>query len=172
MISFFFEKSFDSILYLQNMKTSTLNDIKKDLEKRDFNELVDCCMKMAKFKKENKELLDFLLFESDDIHGYVNKVKLETENLFAEINMKSIYYIKKSVRRILKNVNKHIRFSMSKQVEIELLIHFCNCIITHSLPLNESVQLNNIYKAQVKKIEEALSSLHPDLQYDFKRNLL
>lgn len=171
MISFFF-KSLDSILYLQNMKTPTLNDIKKDLEKRDFNELVDYCMRIAKFKKENKELLGFLLFESDDIHGYVDNVKLETENLFLEINKKNIYYIKKSVRRILKNVNKHIRFSLSKQVEVELLIHFCNCIIIHSLPLNESVQLNNLFTTQVKKIEEALSSFHPDLQYDFKRKLL
>ena len=154
------------------MKAATLNNIKKDLEKRDVNELVDYCLRMAKFKKENKELLGFLLFESGDINDYVANIKAETEDLFAEINMKSIYYIKKSVRRILRNVNKHIRFSMSKQVEVELLIHFCNCIITHSLPLDESVQLNNIYKAQVKKIEEALSSLHPDLQYDFKRELL
>ena len=154
------------------MKAATLNNIKKDLEKRDVNELVDYCLRMAKFKKENKELLGFLLFESGDINDYVANIKAETEDLFAEINMKSIYYIKKSVRRILRNVNKRIRFSMSKQVEVELLIHFCNCIITHSLPLDESVQLNNIYKAQVKKIEEALSSLHPDLQYDFKRELL
>ena len=154
------------------MKAATLNNIKKDLEKRDVNELVDYCLRMAKFKKENKELLGFLLFESGDINDYVANIKAETEDLFAEINMKSIYYIKKSVRRILRNVNKHIRFSMSKQVEVELLIHFCNCIITHSLPLDESVQLNNIYKAQGKKIEEALSSLHPDLQYDFKRELL
>lgn len=154
------------------MKAPTLNDIKKDLEKRDFNALVDYCLKMAKFKKENKELLGFLLFESDDIHGYVNNVKLETENLFLEINKKNVYFIKKSVRRILKNVNKHIHFSLSKQVEVELLIHFCNCMITHSIPLNESIQLNNLYKTQLKKIEEALSLLHPDLQYDFKRKLL
>ena len=154
------------------MKAATLNNIKKDLEKRDVNELVDYCLRMAKFKKENKELLGFLLFESGDINDYVVNVKAETEDLFAEINKTSIYYVKKSVRRILKIVNKHIRFSMSKQAEIELLIHFCNCMITHSIPINESVQLNNLYKTQLKKIEEALPLLHPDLQYDFKRNLL
>jgi len=154
------------------MKSPTLNDIKKDLEKRDLNELVDYCLRMAKFKKENKELLGFLLFESDDINDYVENVKAETEDLFTGINKTNIYYIKKSIRRILKNVNKHIRFSLSKQAEIELLIHFCNCMITNSIPLNESVQLNNLYKTQLKKIEEALSSLHPDLQYDFKRKLL
>lgn len=154
------------------MKSPTLNDIKKDLEKRNFSELIDYCTRMAKFKKENKELLGFLLFESDDIDGYVDKIKLETENLFLDINKKNIYYIKKSVRRILKNVNKHIRFSLSKKVEAELLIHFCNCIVTHSLPLNESVQLNKIYKTQLEKIEEVLSTFHPDLQYDFKRKLL
>jgi hypothetical protein len=154
------------------MNTHALNEIKKALEKRDFNELLDYCIRLAKFKKENKELLGFLLFESDDLNSYVENVKLETENLFGEINKKSIYFIKKGVRRILKKVHKHIRFSMSKEVEAELLIHFCNCMTNHSIPLAQSVQLNNLYDAQLKKIEEALSSLHPDLQYDIKGKLL
>jgi hypothetical protein len=161
-----------TFLSLQNMNTPDLNEIRKDLEKRDAKELLDYCIRLAKFKKENKELFSFLLFDADDLNNYIEKVKSDTENSFLEINKHSIYYIKKSVRKILKNVNTHIRFSLSKQVEAELLIHFSNCIIIHSIPLKQSVQLRNLYDAQLKKIEKVLSSLHPDLQFDFKRKLL
>jgi hypothetical protein len=30
----------------------------------------------------------------------------------------------------------------------------------------------NLYESQLKKIDAALSALHPDLQYDFKKRLL
>ncbi|HEY5370131.1 MAG TPA: hypothetical protein VIJ75_14205 [Hanamia sp.] len=149
-----------------------LNEIKKDLEKRDVNDLRNYCIRLAKFKKENKELLGFMLFEADNMNIYIENVKLETENSFLKINKHNIYFIKKSIRKILKTVNKHIRFSISKQVEVDLLIHFCNCIISHSIPLDHSIQLKNLYNGQLKKIDQALALLHPDLQYDFKRKLL
>ena len=154
------------------MKASSVSEIKKDLEKRDRQELIAYCLKMAKFKKENKELLDFLLFEADDISNYIEKVKQETDNLFIGMNKTNVYYIKKSVRKILRNVNKYIRFANSKQVESELLIHFCNCMVQYSIPVKKSRQLINLYESQLKKIEDALSQLHPDLQYDLKRQLV
>lgn len=154
------------------MKTASINDIKKDLEKRKSTELIAYCLRLAKYKKENKELLGFLLFENDNITCFTENVKQETNNLFMEINKSNIYYVKKSVRKILKNINKYIRFSCSKQVEAELLIHFCNCIISFSIPLKKSHQLMNLYEAQLKKIENVLSEMHPDLQYDLKKLLL
>jgi len=107
------------------MKPVSISEIKKDLEKRNFNELVDYCLRIARFKKENKELLSFLLFDADDISEYVKNIKHETDQQFEEINKSNIYFIKKSVRKILRSLNKYIRFSLSKQVEAELLIHFC-----------------------------------------------
>jgi hypothetical protein len=153
------------------MKASSLNEIKKDLEKRNSKELLDYCLRLAKFKKENKELLGFLLFEADDISNYIENVKNEVNDLFLEINKSNIYFIKKSIRKILRNVNKHIRFALSKQVEAELLIHFCNCIVQHSIPVKKSKQLTNLYETQLKKIDEAISTLHPDLQYDLKKQM-
>ena len=103
--------------------------------------------------------------------AYIENVKRETEKYFSEINNSNVYYIKKSVRKILRFVNKHIRFATSKQIEAEVLIHFCNSIIDFSIPMHKSNQLRNLYEAQVKKIDEALSSLHPDLQYDLRKQL-
>jgi len=154
------------------MKTVSLNDIKKELSNHDSTDLFEYCLRLAKFKKENKELLQFLLFEAEDISTYIKEVKREIEEQFLQMNKSNVYLIKKSVRKILRNINKQIRFSMSRQVEAELLIEFCNCINKHSVPIKKSRQLYNIYQNQLKKIDKTLCSLHPDLQYDLKRQII
>lgn len=154
------------------MKTVSVNEIKKDLEKRDFKELIEYCLRLAKFKKENKELLAFLLFDSDNISAYIENLKQETNEQFLLINKSNVYFIKKSVRKILRNINKHIRFSLSKSVEAELLIHFCNCLSIYSIPVKKSRLLINLYESQLKKIEKILSELHPDLEYDLRRQVV
>ena len=153
------------------MKAASVNELRKELETRNHIELLSFCLRLAKFKKENKELLTFLLFEAGDIAAYIESVKQETTGLFSEINSSNIYYIKKSVRKILRYVNKHIRFSVSKQAEAEMLIHFCNCIINFSIPLHKSKPLLKIYETQIEKINASLATLHPDLQHDLKKQL-
>lgn len=154
------------------MKPASVSDIKKELSNRDPKEILEYCLRLVKFKKENKEMLSFLLFEEDDIPGFTASVKNDTEEQFLQMNKSNIYFMKKSVRKILRNINKHIRFAASKQVEAELLIHFCNCFVTHSIPIERSRQLLNLYQNQLKKIEKSLASLHPDLQYDMQRQLI
>ena len=154
------------------MKTATIIEIKRQLEKQNYQQLLDYCLRLTKFKKENKELLSFLLFESDDLSDFVENVKKETAQHFMEINKTNIYFIRKSVRKILRNMNKYIRISSSKQVEAELLIYFCNCLFSYSIPIKKSRQLTNLYDSQLKKITAILSSLHPDLQYDLRRQML
>jgi hypothetical protein len=153
------------------MKAASINELKKELEGRSHIELLSSCLRLAKFKKENKELLTFLLFEADDITTYIENVKQEITGFFGEINNSNIYYIKKSVRKILRHVNKHIRFSASKQAEAEILIHFCNSIIDYPIPLHKSRPLLKMYEMQIKKIDESLSTLHSDLQYDLRKQL-
>ncbi len=145
------------------MKPASVNEIKKELEARNHIQLLSVCLRLAKFKKENKELLTFLLFEADDIVSYIENVKAETTGLFENINTAGIYYIKKSVRKILRLVNKHIRFTASKQAEAEMLIHFCNSINSFSIPVHKSKPLLKMYEMQLTKIDEALSTLHADL---------
>ena len=153
------------------MKAASIHELKKELEGRNHTQLLSFCLRLAKFKKENKELLTFLLFEADDIPTYIENVKQEITGFFSEINNSNIYYIKKSVRKILRHVNKHIRFSGSKQAEAEMLIHFCNDIINFSIPIRKSKPLLKIYETQIKKINESLTKLHPDLQYDLRKQL-
>lgn len=150
---------------------ASLAEIKKELEKQDKSELLSHCLRLIKFKKENKELLGFLLFESEDIPSFIQKVKDETGSLFEGMNTTNVYFIKKTTRKILRNISKYIRFAESKEIEAELLIYFCTCFDRYSIPVKKSKQLLNIYTSQVKKIESAIDKLHPDLQYDLKKTL-
>lgn len=153
------------------MKAASINELKKELERKNNADLITYCLRLSKFKKENKELLTFLLFDADDITKYTEDVKLHLIDLFEEINLKHIYFAKKGIRKVLRQANKFIRMAASKQVEAEILIQFCNSFKILPLSFGKNKQLANLYNTQIDKIEKTLSTLHPDLQYDLKRQL-
>ncbi|MDE3213647.1 MAG: hypothetical protein KGM98_10465 [Bacteroidota bacterium] len=153
------------------MKSSSLSEIKAELTQIDKSTLVAICVRLAKFRKENKELVSYLLFEAQDPEKFLEEVKQEIWGMFQEINMSSVYFIKKSIRKILRTANRYVRFAAEKTFEAEILIYFCNCILEFKIPLQKSNTLNNLYLSQRKKIGQALETLHPDLQYDLNRQL-
>ena len=51
-------------LNLNLMKTATVTVLKKELKYKSNDELLNLCLTLSKFKKENKELLTYLLFEA------------------------------------------------------------------------------------------------------------
>jgi hypothetical protein len=153
------------------MKTATIQEIKQELQAIPHNELVELLLKLARSKKENKELLTFLLFESNDIAGYIDGVKKEMEAAFLDINISHVYFAKKTIRKVLRITNKYIRFSGSKQAEAELLIHFCALVKESGIKIDKNPALKNLYQNQLKKIEKAMESLHEDIQYDLQKLL-
>jgi len=153
------------------MKAASSNEIKQELKELSQSKLVDLCLRLARFKKENKELLTYLLFEADDREAYIRSVKQEIENGFSDINTSSTYFAKKSLRKILRMTNKYVRYTGNKHVEVELLLHFCLVLFNSKISFRKSTALNNLYTAQLKKIKAAISTLHEDLQYDYIRQL-
>ena len=149
------------------MKAATVKEIKSELESLSSEELITICQRLARFKKENKELLTYLLFEAHDEAAYLQQVKKEMDLQFESINFSNIYFVKKTLRKILRTTAKFIRLTGSKQVEVELLLHFCKTLIKNDIPINKSTVLNNLYKFQLKKIEQVMTTLHEDLQYDY-----
>ena len=107
------------------MKPVTIKKIKDELHYKSSLELIELCLKLSKFKKENKELLSYLLFDAEDEVTYIYNVNEYITLLFNDINTKSFFYIRKSVRKILRLTKKYIRYSKKKETEVELLIHFC-----------------------------------------------
>ena len=134
-------------------------------------ELVRLCIKLARYKKENKELLNYLLFETGDEERYINSIKEEVEKEFKAINKSSLYLAKKTIRRILRLVKKYSKYSGHKETELELLIFFCQQLKETKLPIKDSKVLTNLYQRQIQTAKKALSTLHEDLQFDFKDHI-
>ncbi len=153
------------------MTTASLKEIKKELKSLEEDRVQELCMRLAKYKKENKELLNYLLFEADNEQTYVNNVKEEVDQLFKSIpNITSNYLVKKSIRKILRLANKQIKYSDQKQTEIEIRIFFC-LKMKARIDIRYSVTLFNMYQQQIKKIESVLAKLPEDLQTDYQRDL-
>ncbi|WP_154665709.1 hypothetical protein [Saccharicrinis fermentans] len=126
---------------------------------------------MTKYKKENKELLNYLLFEADSEDDYIAALKEDISKAFEEINQQTFYYTKKNIRRILKMTTKHIKYSSKKETEIELLIFFCQQMQNCGVSFRDSPVMQNLYKRQVNNIEKALHKLHEDIRIDYEDDI-
>ena len=153
------------------MKAATIKKIKTELGYHSQAELVELCLRLSKFKKENKELLTYLLYESHNEAAFIQGIKDEIDEQFVQINTSSYFYIKKSVRKILRRVKTYIRYSKKKETEVELLIYFCSVLKNMTPPMQDNVSLHNIYLRQITSIKKAISSMHEDLQYDYQEEL-
>ncbi len=153
------------------MTTASLNELKKEIVTLDIARVQELCLRLAKYKKENKELLSYLLFEAHDENRYVEGVKLEVEELFKALPEGNTYYIKKSLRKILRVVNRHIKYSGIKSTEIDLRVYFCKGFKKARIRLEEGTVLYNLYHQQVKKIKTAVGALPDDLQFDYHNDL-
>ncbi|MCX6207212.1 MAG: hypothetical protein NTZ19_13295 [Bacteroidetes bacterium] len=153
------------------MKAASIQEIKQELSETSPAKLKQLCLHLAKFKKENKELLTYLLFESHDEASYINEVKAGIDEGFTELPKTNNYLNKKTLRKILRIANKHIKYMGSKQAEAIILMHFCNELKSSSIPFQKTAALTNIYLQQIKKIKAAIATLHEDLQYDFQQQL-
>ncbi|MES2622012.1 MAG: hypothetical protein V4615_14270 [Bacteroidota bacterium] len=154
------------------MKAATVHELKEELKHQSAAQLLELCSRLARFKKENKELLTYLLFEAQDEQAYIKSVKDYIDIQFEEIpEGNSLYLVKKSLRKILRHVNKYIRYTGSKTVEIQLLLYYCGKLKESEIPIRKSTALTNIYQTQLKKIGKVLPTLHEDLQYDYQQKL-
>nr|NQU89429.1 hypothetical protein [Bacteroidota bacterium] len=154
------------------MKAAYISHLKREMKNRSSNELLEICLRLARFKKENKELLTYLLFEIQDEQAYIESVKLDIDEQFSEINKNNLYFAKKSIRKIVRNTNKFIRYSGNKQTEVELLIYFCKKMKDSGFLSAGSIAINNLYTRQIQKIQKTIKSLHEDLQYDYGKELM
>ena len=154
------------------MKSGTLAEIKKELQELEPKQLADLCIALAKYKKDNKEYLDYLMFESHDKNGFVNQVKQLIDENFTELNPSTnLYYAKKSLRKILRIINKYIKYIGDKAIAAELHIYFCLKLKQSKIPIEKSARLVNLKAGEIKKIQVLIDSLHEDLQYDYLREL-
>lgn len=164
--------NFNTFQYQEKpMKAVTVSGLKKELTEHSQQELIDICLHLAKFKKDNKELLTYILFDSDDEQQYIRSIKEEMDRGFSELNLDSVYYVKKGTRKILRLVKKYIRYSKKKETEADVLLYFCAKLNKLKWSHRRSQQMINMYEQQLKMATKAISYLHEDLQFDYNQEL-
>jgi hypothetical protein len=153
------------------MKAASIAEIKQELQSLPPARLNELCLRLARFKKDNKELLTYLLFEAADETAYIESVKKEIDTEFQGLPKPNLYLTKKSLRKVLRSTAKQIRYAGSPQTEVELLTYFLRKLDRSGIPYKDSPVLVNLYRQQLKKVRSVISGLHEDLQYDYLKGL-
>ena len=153
------------------MKIESIVTIKKELQHLSKDELLQLCLRLGRFKKENKALLTYLLFESHNEDSYILSVKQTLDTDFDGINTDSYFYMKKTIRKILRQIKIYCRYSLKKTTEVELLIYFCERLNELKPNIHKNITLSNLYERQIVAIKKKISVLHEDLQYDYTLQL-
>ena len=85
------------------METTSLQDLKKELQELPPKELIELCIALAKYKKDNKEYLGYLLFEAHNKTQFIAEVKKAMDEHFYELQQQpNLYYVKKGLRKQLR----------------------------------------------------------------------
>lgn len=153
------------------MKSAGINEIRKELQTLEPKQLLEFCLRLSRYKKENKELLGYLLFDAHDEPAFIANVQEDIRMMFVEVNKSNLYLAKKSVRKILRYTNKYIKYSGTDVAEIELLMFFCLQLKESGIPYRRNAVFSNMYDQQLKKIRKTLNGLHEDLQFDYAQAL-
>lgn len=153
------------------MKSASLAHIRKELKTLSREEVLELIDKLAKYKRDNKELLSYLLFDSFDEDAYVQRIKEDVSEAFAATNTRGFYLAKKSIRRALRIAYKYIKYSDVPETELDVLLHFCEEMKALDMNFKRSKVMLNLYERQLVKIQDVYADLHEDLQYEFKSRI-
>lgn len=156
------------------MKAVSLSELKKALKEVPSTLLTEHIIRLAKFKKDNKELLTYLLYEAENEAFFIKTIQEEIDAQFEVLNTNNSYYTKKGLRKTLRYISKNSSFSNHKTTGIELLLYFCKKVNESSTImyfLTSTSVLTSLYLNQQKKIRKSLLMLHEDLQYDYQKQL-
>jgi len=153
------------------MKIASIIELKQELATLPPKTITELCLRLARHKKENKELLTYILFESHDEQGFVESVKKEMDEQFAALPLSNWYFAKKGLRRILRLLSRHCKHSGIRESELEILIHFCHHCKTSGMTKSKHKAILNIYERQLEKLKGLAKKVHEDLQFDYLKQI-
>lgn len=149
------------------MQVASINEMKKALQEKSPKELVEFCLELAKFKKENKEMLNYLLFASTDEHEFLEDAKNEISIIMSDMSYSHFYTAKKVMRKALKITRQYIKYSKDKITEIELVLHFCQELTNSPYDIGHHPIFYGQLDRLLKQIEKKLEKMHEDILADY-----
>ncbi len=147
-----------------------LQQQKKEITKLDAKTLADICIKLAKYKTENKEFLNYLLFHSYDNQPYIDELKLEINNTFSALKFNDYAHFK-LIKVLLLRINKHLKFIGDKNQEAEIVAQFCNTFMANVSVRSYYNGLIQILFRQFVRLQKIVGKLDEDLQFDYKDDI-
>jgi hypothetical protein len=153
------------------MSPASIDDIKKELQQLPPKKILDLLLKLGRFKKENKELLTYLLFEQQDEMGYTQSIKIEIDEQMAVIGTIPAGLAKKVLRKIQRQITKQNKYMASKPAAVELHLHFARRL--KELEENRYGKLSpeKVFVQQAAKVEKLLPLLTEDLRHDYEKQV-
>ena len=149
------------------MKAASIAELKKELLRLEHGDLLEACLMLARFKKDNKELLTYLLFLSDNERGFVSSLCQEIDEQFSLTPNAH----KKTIRKVIRWMNKVLRFTKVKDSEVQVRLHFCRVLRSSKTPIRSSKVVTNMYNGQLKKVRKVIEKFHPDIQREIEREV-
>lgn len=154
------------------MKPAGVSEIKNELKELDKKELLELCLALAKYKKENKEYLTYLLFEAHDKESYAAEVRKIIDDEFVELKKQpNLYYVKKGLRKLLRIITRYTRFLDNPAMKADLHVYFLRSLKDSGIPYWKEKRIVNLYEAELKKINTLVKSLHEDLRADYQQSV-
>src|ERR1017187_4974578 len=135
------------------MKAAGVSEIKQELSSLPPKKVLELCLQLVRYKKDNKELMSYLLFDANNTEDFIARVKQEIDEHFVELPKPNRYLTKKSLRKILRAITKYTRFTGCGEPAIEMLMYFCTKLKISPIPLHKDQVLLNLYTQQLKKID-------------------
>jgi hypothetical protein len=151
------------------MKPASIEDIKNELKQLPPKKVLELTLRLARFKKENKELLTYLLFESHDEAGYIKMLEGDIKEKFSGVDPSPVSKAKKEYRKILRMINRQIKYIGSKSASVELLLDFCMNLKEQENTLHPRLQ--TLFLQQLIKAEKILPQIDDDLQFDYRQKI-
>ncbi|MEO7212248.1 hypothetical protein [Mucilaginibacter sp.] len=152
-----------------SIATYGLQQIKKELQHLPQEQLAELALRLIRYKKENKELLAYLLFEANNEHDFIESIKAEAGFMFSQLPAQS-YFTAKGLRKILKMLTKYTKFIGTKPAEIELLLNFCQNYLQYVVRQTSYKPIRLIFTRQLEKVKGSIGKLHEDLQFDYSQD--
>lgn len=153
------------------MQLPSLTSLKAELKHLSESDLIALVADLSKFSRENKAFLYFKLNEKENPRLFIEMVQEELEKEFQLANTKHYHVAKKSAQAIRRKLNKFLKLNKNKSDQIEVIEYFCRSMISYSYLEFHHPVIDNLYAAQIRKIETLVSSLHEDLQYDYEQSI-
>ena len=153
------------------MKPASINEIKQELIALPPKKITELCLRLARYKKENKELLTYLLFEAHNEQAFVETIRKEIDEQFSELPKATPYLTAKSLRKILRSITKYCRYIDSKESEIDIRIHFCSSLKNSGIRIEKNKAIFNLYNRQLIKLKILNQLIHEDLAFDYAKQL-